>query len=157
MPAEFWQTEQLRDAFAQQHMGRVARAYRLHPHHRPIYGLDGIPQRLLGHWMGLSQVQISRIETGSPIRNLDTLAYWARTLRIPAALLWFRLLAATEPAASQLTASAANGVRESPTGPPSNGVKHGSDMSGEHADDPEHDPVLVAPWNTEVPSKQSSC
>jgi len=31
VPAEFWQTEQFREAFAAQHMGRVARAYRTHP------------------------------------------------------------------------------------------------------------------------------
>ncbi|MCA1673484.1 MAG: hypothetical protein LC799_15230, partial [Actinobacteria bacterium] len=115
VPAGFWQTDQLRDAFAQQHMGRVARAYRLHPHHRPTYGLDGIPQRLLGQWMGHSQVQISRIETGPPIRNLDTLAYWARTLRIPVELLWFDLLGGTrqvittEPAVNPPVVPASNG------------------------------------------------
>ena len=31
VPAEFWQTDQFRDAVAAQHMGRVARAYRTHP------------------------------------------------------------------------------------------------------------------------------
>ncbi len=44
VPAEFWQTEQLCDAFTQQHMGQVARAYRLHPHHQPVYGSAGISQ-----------------------------------------------------------------------------------------------------------------
>ncbi|MGI9002360.1 MAG: helix-turn-helix domain-containing protein [Pseudonocardia sp.] len=91
VPAEFWQTEQLREGFAAQHMGRIARAFRLHPHHQPVYGPNGISQRLLGQWTGLAQAQISRIETGQPIRNLDTLVYWARTLRIPPELLWFRL------------------------------------------------------------------
>jgi len=89
LPAEFWQTEQLRDAFAVQHIGRVARAYRTHPYHHTVYGPGGISQTLLGQWLGLRQPQISLIETGPPIRDLDTLAYWARTLQIPAELLWF--------------------------------------------------------------------
>jgi transcriptional regulator with XRE-family HTH domain len=72
-------------------MGKVARAYREHPYHWPVYGEGGIPQRLLGEWVGLSQGQVSRIENGPPIRNLDTLAYWARVLRIPPDLLWFKL------------------------------------------------------------------
>ncbi|MGH3717878.1 MAG: helix-turn-helix domain-containing protein [Pseudonocardiaceae bacterium] len=91
MPTEFWQAEQLREAFTAQHIGRVARAYRTHPHHHAVYGPSGISQTLLGHWLGLRQPQISRIETGLPIRDLDTLVYWARVLRIPAELLWFDL------------------------------------------------------------------
>src|SRR5262249_9936529 len=39
----------------------------------------------------LTQAQISRIENGSPVRQLDSLARWARTLRIPEPLLWFKL------------------------------------------------------------------
>jgi tetratricopeptide (TPR) repeat protein len=92
VPAEFWQTGQLSEAFAAQHMGRVARAYRMNPYHHAVYGPGGIPQGLLGQWLGLKQPQISRIETGPPIRNLDTLGYWARVLRIRPALLWFDLL-----------------------------------------------------------------
>lgn len=91
LPAEFWHAELLRDAFAAQHIGQVARAYRLHPYHQAVYGLSGIPQGLLGQWLGLQQPQISRIETGPPIRDLDTLAYWARTLKIPVEMLWFDL------------------------------------------------------------------
>ena len=99
VPAEFWQTEQLREAFTAQHIGRVARAYRMHPHHHAVYGPSGISQTLLGQWLGLRQPQISRIETGPPIRDLDTLAYWARVLRIPAELLWFDLPGQTRQAA----------------------------------------------------------
>jgi len=145
VPAEFWQTDQFRDAFAAQHMGRVARAYRTHPHHYAVYGPSGVSQGLLGQWLGLSQPQVSRIENGPPIRNLDTLAYWARTLHIPPELLWFRLpdekgeRAVTEPTVSQFGVTLA--------GPQPNGAQPGSDMSGENTDDPEHDPVLVAPWN----------
>ncbi len=91
VPTGFWHTESLLEAFTAQHMGRVSRAYRLHPHHQTVYGPDGITQNLLGQWLGLQQPQISRIETGPPIRDLDTLVYWARVLGIPAGMLWFDL------------------------------------------------------------------
>ncbi|MGH3718117.1 MAG: helix-turn-helix domain-containing protein [Pseudonocardiaceae bacterium] len=109
VPSEFWQAEQLRDAFTAQHIGRVARAYRTHPHHHTVYGPSGISQTLLGHWLGLRQPQISRIETGLPIRDLDTLVYWARVLRIPAELLWFDLPGQTrQPALSMHNDQAAS-------------------------------------------------
>ncbi|HEU0087872.1 MAG TPA: hypothetical protein VFQ77_09500 [Pseudonocardiaceae bacterium] len=89
MPPEFWDTEQFREAFAAQHMGWVSRAYRTHPHHHAVYGPSGISQTLLGQWLGLRQPQVSQVETGSPILHLDTLRHWAKTLSIPAELLWF--------------------------------------------------------------------
>jgi tetratricopeptide (TPR) repeat protein len=46
---------------------------------------------VLGGWLGLTQAQISRIENGPPVRHLDSLTHWARTLRIPEHLLWFKL------------------------------------------------------------------
>jgi hypothetical protein len=135
VPPEFWQTEQFRDAFAAQHIGWVARVYRTHPHHHAVYGPSGISQTLLGQWLGISQPHISRIETEAPIRDLDTLVHWARVLRIPAELLWFKLpgdgsqLTTVEPQSS--------GVPPAPTDP-----------SDEHTgDDPERDPVLSAPWS----------
>ncbi len=79
VPADFWETEQLRDAFATQHIGRVSRAYRKHPHHMTVYGRDGIPQAVVGDWLGLTQAQISRIENGSPVRHLDNLTHWAQS------------------------------------------------------------------------------
>lgn len=91
VPAEFWETDQLRDAFAAQHIGQLSRAYRKHPHHIATYGGDGITQEVLGRWLGVTQAQISRIENGPPIRTLDSLCYWARTLRIPPRFLWFKL------------------------------------------------------------------
>ena len=91
VPADFWHTPAFRDALNAQHMGHVARAYRRHPLNVANYGRDGIPQELLGAWLGLTQAQVSRIENGPPIRNLDTLTHWARTLRIPPELLWFKL------------------------------------------------------------------
>ena len=75
VPAEFWETEQFREAFAAQHIGWVFRAYRTHQHHYAVYGPDGISQTLLGQWLGLRQPQVSSIETGPPIRDLDTLVY----------------------------------------------------------------------------------
>jgi transcriptional regulator with XRE-family HTH domain len=153
VPAEFWRTEQCRDAFAAQHIGRVARAYRMHPYHHAVYGPDGISQTVLGQWLGLRQHQISRIEGGAPIRNLDTLVHWARVLRIPAEWLWFALpdekrqLATTEPAANDLAESTSNGASELPAGSSSGGVRPAAGTSDDHFDDLECDPVLVAPWN----------
>jgi transcriptional regulator with XRE-family HTH domain len=72
-------------------MGHVARAYRLHPFHAPMFGSGGIPQTVLAEWLGLTQAQVSRVENGPPIRDLDRLAHWATTLRIPPELLWFEL------------------------------------------------------------------
>lgn len=131
VPAEFWQAEAFRAAFAAQHMGWVARIYRTHPYHHAVYGPGGISQTLLGHWMGLRQSQVSRIETGPPIRDLDTLAYWARVLQIPAPLLWFRLpedkgLATTQPAPADLACSGSNHAFEPP------GLRWASDLDETH-------------------------
>lgn len=121
VPLEFWQTEQFRQAFAAQHIGWVSRAYRTHPHHYAVYGPGGISQTLLGQWLGLRQPQVSRIETGPPIRDLDTLVYWARVLRIPPRLLWFRLpeskghLTMKEPTGSDLVLFSPNDALELPT------------------------------------------
>jgi 8-oxo-dGTP pyrophosphatase MutT (NUDIX family)/transcriptional regulator with XRE-family HTH domain len=84
--ADFWHTDQMRDALASWHMGRVIRAYRQHPFHgRPL------SQETLASWLGITQAQLSRIERGAPIRDLDRLVYWATLLRIPATSLWFAL------------------------------------------------------------------
>jgi len=152
VPAEFWETEQFREAFAAQHMGRVARAYRTHPYHYAVYGLSGISQTLLGQWLALRQPQVSRFETGGPLQHLDTLRHWARVLRIPAELLWFampgekRQLVATGLTTADLAVSGSNGVLESQPRPQPNGAHPDSDRR-DHTDDPEHDPVLVAPWS----------
>src|SRR6266700_1048854 len=53
---EFWNTDQMCDALATWHMGRVIYAYRVHPHHgRPL------SQEVVGSWLGLTQAQLSRI------------------------------------------------------------------------------------------------
>jgi transcriptional regulator with XRE-family HTH domain len=86
VPAEFWAYEDLQCALDTWHMGKVIAAYRVHPlHRRPL------SQEVVAGWVGISQVQLSRIENGGPIRDLDRLEMWARTLRIPENLLWFRL------------------------------------------------------------------
>jgi transcriptional regulator with XRE-family HTH domain len=41
--------------------------------------------------MGITQAQLSRIETGSPLVHLDRLVQWARVLQIPAERLWFAM------------------------------------------------------------------
>ena len=86
VPAEFWATDRMRDALATWHMGRVIAAYRNHPFHgRPL------AQEIVAGWVGITQAQLSRIESGPPVKDLDKLTEWARALRIPASLLWFKL------------------------------------------------------------------
>ncbi len=87
VPSEFWKADQLRDAFASRHIGSVAHAYRHHPFHHP----GPLSQELVGGWLGITQAQLSRIEHGPAIRNLDKLIHWAKILRIPARYLWFDL------------------------------------------------------------------
>jgi hypothetical protein len=87
VPVEFWQTEQMQAALDSRHMGRICFAYRHHRFHDP----GPLPQELVAGWFDITQAQLSRIETGPPIQNLDKLIYWARTLRIPARYLWFDL------------------------------------------------------------------
>ncbi|MGH8878435.1 MAG: helix-turn-helix domain-containing protein [Stackebrandtia sp.] len=147
VPAEFWDTEQFAEAFAARHMGRVSRAYRTHPFHYAVYGPYGISQTLLGQWLNLRQPQVSRYETGPALQLLDTLQHWARVLRIPPELLWFRLpadttpLADTEPAGTSLAVCSPTRIIV-PTGPRAARGPH-----SERADDAERDPVLVTPWN----------
>jgi hypothetical protein len=68
-------------------MGRVLRAYRHHPFHGP----RPLPQGTLAGWLGLTQTQLSRAETGPQITDLAKLTGWARTLAVPADMLWFKL------------------------------------------------------------------
>jgi hypothetical protein len=76
----------MRDALATWHMGRVIAAYRNHPFHgRPL------PQETVAGWVGITQAQLSRIESGPPVKDLERLIEWARALHIPASLLCFKL------------------------------------------------------------------
>lgn len=92
-------------------------------------------------------------ETGRPIQHLDTLQHWAQVLRIPAQLLWFRMpdddeqSALAGPAGIDHGTHSSNGLVPLPPGRQANDVQPGPDTSGEPVDDPDHDPVVVAPWN----------
>lgn len=96
VPADFWTHERMREALSSWHIGQVMRVYRHHPFHeaRPL------SQELVAGWLGLTQTQLSRIENGPPIKDLDKLIHWARTLHIPADLLWFKLPGEAEANAS---------------------------------------------------------
>ncbi|HSU36823.1 MAG TPA: helix-turn-helix transcriptional regulator [Propionibacteriaceae bacterium] len=84
---DFWESPEMRAALASRHMGKVIREFRHHPEH----GRRPLPQEQIASCFGLTQAQLSRIETGSPIVHLDRLIQWARTLAIPEERLWFAL------------------------------------------------------------------
>ena len=86
VPAEFWENPRLRDALESWHIGAVIFAYRNHPFHGRV-----LRQEIVARWVGITQAQLSRIENGPVIKDLDKLIQWARTLGIPAHLLWFKL------------------------------------------------------------------
>ncbi len=67
-------------------MGRVIAAYRNHPHHTVA-----LSQETVAGWMGITQTQLSRIESGEPATDLTKLIRWAELLHIPEDLLWFKL------------------------------------------------------------------
>ncbi|WP_280352108.1 helix-turn-helix domain-containing protein [Nocardia abscessus] len=93
VPLAFWHTDQMRDALSTWHMGRVIYAYRNHPFHG-----QPLPQERVANWLGLTQVQVSRLEKGPAPEQLSKLIRWARTLGVPGDLLWFKLPA--DPAAT---------------------------------------------------------
>lgn len=86
VPAGFWSDEQMIVALETRHMGQVIRAYRTHPYHQRSFS-----QTAVGVWVGASQSEISRLEKGPPIKDMDRLVHWARVLEIPEPLLWFKL------------------------------------------------------------------
>ncbi len=81
----FWQRAALREALEARHFGQVLYAYR--HEHRPV-----IIQAKVGHWLDLTQGQVSRLERSvQPTRDLNKLDQWARALHIPERYLWFQL------------------------------------------------------------------
>lgn len=86
VPDEFWAVDSMSAALRTRHMGKVITAYRRHPYHR-----RPLPQEVVGGWVNMTQPQVSKIENGPAIRDLDKLTHWAITLRIPESALWFRL------------------------------------------------------------------
>ncbi|MGH8884559.1 MAG: hypothetical protein ACRDYX_05170 [Egibacteraceae bacterium] len=87
VPPEFWETDNMQEAFASWHMGRICSAYR----HHPLHGPRPLSQELVAGWFGMAQAQLSRIENGPPIQDLNKLIHWAHTLKIPVQHLWFDL------------------------------------------------------------------
>lgn len=88
VPSEFWANDQLRDALVRErHIGHAVRSYRKHPFH----GQRQVSQETAARWLSISQTQLSRIESGRPIYDLDRLIQWAKVLGIPPDLLWFAL------------------------------------------------------------------
>ena len=88
VPPEFWENDQLRDALIRErHIGHAVRSYRKHPFH----GQRPVSQEATARWLSVSQTQLSRIENGRPLYDLDRLIQWAKVLRIPPELLWFAL------------------------------------------------------------------
>jgi hypothetical protein len=79
-PPPFWRVDLMRDSLAGRHMGHVIRSYRLHPFHGP----HAIPQSSVARWLSISQAQLSRMESGAPLKDLDRLARCAQALGIPA-------------------------------------------------------------------------
>jgi transcriptional regulator with XRE-family HTH domain len=87
MPTEFWDDPGLKRALAERHFGQVIRAYRLARNRE-------VTQAQVARWLGVSQVQVSRIESGkSLVNDLIKLDRWAKALRIPERCLWFSLSA----------------------------------------------------------------
>lgn len=93
LATNFWTSSVIAEALHSWHFGQVIRAYRHHPFHGP----RPLPQELVASWLGLTQTQLSRIESGPPVKDLDKLVAWARALRVPADLLWFKLPDAKPP------------------------------------------------------------
>jgi hypothetical protein len=87
VPGTFWDHAEMQAALASRHFGRILRAYRAHPFH----GSRPLAQGVVAHWLRLTQSQLSRIENGRPVQDLDRLIHWACLLDIPEHLLWFRL------------------------------------------------------------------
>ncbi|MER6817919.1 helix-turn-helix transcriptional regulator, partial [Spirillospora sp. NPDC000708] len=51
---------------------------------------------MVARWLNITQTQLSRIESGPPVTDLDRLVPWARTLGVPSDLLWFELQKETQ-------------------------------------------------------------
>src|SRR5580658_10039404 len=87
LTADFWTGGVIAEALHSWHIGQVIRAYRHHPSH----GVRSLSQELVAGWLGLTQTQLSRIESGPEVKDLGKLVAWAKALSIPADLLWFKL------------------------------------------------------------------
>lgn len=78
-----WGAPSLRDALERRDFGALLKAYR-EVFHPPL------TQAELGRRMGLSQAQVSRIETGrTPVRDVAKLTTWSELLGVPNHAAWF--------------------------------------------------------------------
>ena len=85
LPLDFWDQLEVQQACREQHFGRLLKAYR-------ELQDPAITQTDLAEMLSLTQGQVSRIERGkTPVTNLTKLGRWARTLNIPASILWFEI------------------------------------------------------------------
>jgi transcriptional regulator with XRE-family HTH domain len=101
----FWDHQPLKQALADRHMGKIIAAYRRHPDHGSV-----VRQADVARWAGISQVRISRLENGPPIRQMDSLTYWAKLLGVPHHLLWFQM-----PGSTHSTSMSPHAAANSPT------------------------------------------
>ncbi|QFZ22059.1 helix-turn-helix domain-containing protein [Saccharothrix syringae] len=85
VPEDFWDHEAMAAAFSDRNMGALLAAYRHHPQH-----VSRVTQDRMASWLGISQAQLSRYETGeNPIDRIDRLRHFARVLGVPGDRLWF--------------------------------------------------------------------
>ncbi|MET7394255.1 hypothetical protein ABZS66_12250 [Dactylosporangium sp. NPDC005572] len=113
LPPAFWNHPPIQAAARKQHMGNLVAAYRRNPHHG-----SPISQEIVGEWAGMSQTQVSRMETGQPEQHIDRLRFWATLLHIPHDLLWFELAPGSAPAViPRGTAKAAGRGQQMPETP----------------------------------------
>ncbi|GAA1297890.1 helix-turn-helix transcriptional regulator [Saccharothrix xinjiangensis] len=85
VPGDFWDHQAMAPAFSDRNMGALIAAYRHHPGH-----VSRITQDRMASWLGISQAQLSRYETGeNPIDRIDRLRHFARVLGVPGDRLWF--------------------------------------------------------------------
>ena len=87
VPDDFWDHEAIQTACQQRHMGQLVRAYR----HHSAHGSRPLSQERVASWFNLSQTQLSKIESHSPLTDLGRLYEFARVLHMPERILWFRL------------------------------------------------------------------
>ncbi len=84
VPADFWRTDAMAAALASGDLGRILRAYRLHPFH----GSKPLAQAVLAGWLHVSQSTVGRIEHGQCRLSVDDLHWFAGALGLSVALRW---------------------------------------------------------------------
>jgi hypothetical protein len=82
-PHEFWHGPAIAEAIASHHIGKLIYAYR-------NTFAPRVTQAVVGEWLQVTQNQVSVIERGRPVRDLEKLNGWCDALRVPQHLRWFR-------------------------------------------------------------------